>query len=451
MYLRVRNVIARPNTNYRMFCSIRKKVSDKYWDNEENVKEFLSCLKEKLNLNSQEDWNLLTSKQIQNSGGSAILNKYSLSFLKKLGFPETQTKNYFIHNAPKKPLEYWKNIENVKIYLDYLKEKFQLNSFDDWNSITREQILAHGGRGLFRLYSLYEIKCMGFPEGKELFLHESCKKYSGYWKNEDNVQKFLIKLKEKLNLQTIDDWNSITRKDIHNLGGGSLLNMYPISKIKLLGCPNLDPNLVKTHKPNRYWDDTNNIIEFLKELKVKFNLKSIDDWHRLSTRQIQIHGGGSLLSKYSKLEILNKVIQTNKSYHGSVSNNLSGRSSQRWLFLQIQKLFPGEEIVEDYYHEELTRKSGFPIQFDVFLVQKKIAFEYHGIQHYEDTPYFAGLEMYQFRDNEKSTLCNNFGIQLIIIPHTWDNKLDSLRKIVEEFLPPDREYKNPSEILQNKA
>ena len=111
----------------------------------------------------------------------------------------------------------------------------------------------------------------------------------------------------------------------------------------------------------------------------------------------------------------------------NISANVSSKSSQRWLFLQVQKLFPGEEIVEDYFHSEISRKTGFHVQFDVYLVKKKIAFEYQGKQHYEDVPeIFSSVELYKYRDKEKRILCKEFGIKLIIIPYWWDTTAESL-------------------------
>ena len=102
------------------------------------------------------------------------------------------------------------------------------------------------------------------------------------------------------------------------------------------------------------------------------------------------------------------------------------KRSQRWLFLQIQKLFPGEEIVEDYFH------SGYSVQFDIFLVDKKIAFGYHGQQHYQDLPQIFGIiEMFTSRDIEKQKLCTVFGIKLIIIPHWWDKTLNTLKETID--------------------
>ena len=74
--------------------------------------------------------------------------------------------------------------------------------------------------------------------------------------------------------------------------------------------------------------------------------------------------------------------------------------------------------MEDYFHEELTRISGAPIQFDIFLPTKNIALEYHGVHHFNELPSFGNLELYQKRDLEKQKLCKEQNITLIVIPYS---------------------------------
>ena len=80
-----------------------------------------------------------------------------------------------------------------------LKQKLNLNTAEDWNSVTTRQIKKLGGSGLLKIYNLYQIKCLACPEGKEIFSLPA--KPSGYWNNNDNVVKFLDILKEKLNFK----------------------------------------------------------------------------------------------------------------------------------------------------------------------------------------------------------------------------------------------------------
>ena len=400
-----------------------------YWDKQENVQSFLNKLKKNLNLQTPENWNLLTQNQIQKNGGNRLLSKYSMYEIKCLGCPEG--KHLFDLPIKYKSKGFWDNQDNIQNFLLNLGSKLNFKTPENWNLLTIKQIQEHGGITLLNKHSLFEIKCIACPEGKRIFANT--KKPSGYWNDLNNVQLFLSQLKVKLNLNTPEDWNLLNQNQVKSNGGSTLLDKYSMYELKCLGCPDGKIYLNYPSKPNGYWDDKTNIETYLGNLKKEFRLNSPKDWERISKNQIYAHGGQGLC-KYSKNQIINYVNDTNSSDDIILSNSkLSGKSSQRWLFLQIQKLFPNEEIVEDYYHSELSRETGTAVQFDIFLLQKNIAIEYHGKHHYEDIPSgFAPLEMYQNRDKEKQNICSQFGIKLLIIPYWWDNKLDSLKKIVSK-------------------
>ena len=398
-----------------------------YWDDIENVHKFLKEIQAKFNLQTPEDWNSLTASQIQNNGGGTIINKYSMYDLKCMGCSE----GYSIYNK-RQTSGYWNDMKNIYQFLEEIKIKYNLNNVDDWNSLTIKQIISHGGNSLLTKFSMYDLKCMGYSEGKVKFVKPIQSKPAGYWENEQNILRFLEKIKQIYNLQTSDDWNSITQKQIKFNGGGRLLNKFSLYDLKCLGFPEGKSKFDKRLRLG-YWDNEQNRNNFIQKLKSKFNLQTPKDWKRLSVRQIKLQGGEWLF--YNNMEHFRNIKITfpdDTSYSLQellISDGKAKRSSQRWLFLQIQKLFPNEEIVEDYFHSDISRESGRSVQFDIFFIKKNIAIEYHGKQHYEDIPTgFGSLEMNQNRDLEKEKLCKKYGIQIIVIPYWWDNKLESLRE-----------------------
>ena len=400
-----------------------------YWENTENIHNFLLKIKEKYNLNTPEDWNSISQEHIKSNGGGTLLLKYSMFDLKCMACPEGKS----TFNNPYQAAGYWENKENIHNFLSKLQEKYNLNTPENWNSITKKHFEINGGSSLLHKYSLFELKCMACPEGK--FIFNNTRQASGYWNNEENVLQFLLKIKEKYNLNTPEDWNSISQEHIQSNGGGTLLLKYSMFGLKCMACPEgkLSFNKPPQRQASGYWDNENNIHNFLEEIKKKYNLNTPDDWKRISRYQITSEGGRGLFNSKNyptikiKFETPNKNIEF-LSFSKLISRSAHKRSSQRWLFLQIQKLFPGEEIVEDYFHSELSRISGANIQFDIFMTQRNIAIEYHGKQHYEDIPQaFSNVETYKNRDLEKETLCEQHKIQLIVIPYWWDNELNSLR------------------------
>ena len=398
-----------------------------FWENKENILNFLCEIKEKYNLQTPEDWNSITHKHIQSKGGWALLKKHSIYELKCMACPDGK----LLFN-PKQVKGYWNKKENILKFLSKIKEKYNLQSPEEWNSITASMIESNGGRRLLKQFSVYEVKCMACPEGKSLYNNPPIP--STYWENKENILKFLSELQIAYNLQSSEDWNSITHKHIQLKGGWALLKKHSIYELKCMACPDGKVIFTKQPKPKGFWEDETNRNNFISELKHKYNLRAPSDWKRVSQSQIISHGGNWIFdSKNDHLEVKVQFEDSNSEKKSIplkelISYSISKRSSQRWLFLQIQKLFPNEEIIEDYFHSELSRKSGANIQFDIFMIERNIAIEYHGKHHYEDIPSgFAPLELHQNRDLEKQKLCSEHGIKLIVIPYWWDNRLDSLR------------------------
>ena len=234
-----------------------------YWNNRENIDHFLEKLKENLNLHTKEDWDKVTTKDIEKNRGNRLLEKYSLHELKSIGFPDGKFNDHSLDI----------NHQNIHQFLNELKEKLNLKSENDWDNITMKQIKFYGGNFLLKKYSLLDIKLMGFPNGH---FNENKIKPKGYWNNKENIAEFLNQLKENLNLNTKEDWNKITTKQIKFYGGNSLLQKYSLFSLKCLGFPSgVDYFIQCNPKSVGYWENKENINQFLDQFKRKIKFKNI--------------------------------------------------------------------------------------------------------------------------------------------------------------------------------
>ena len=407
--------------------------NSEYWNNKENVNNFIEEFKDKFKITKLEDWKSISKKDIELYGGKSLLRKYSLKEIKN--FANLNDDKFINFNSK----GYWDKNENVYNFLQELKDEYNLDTFDDWNNLTYSQVKLLGGESLLKKYLLYELKCMAYPEGKPYF--DTPSKSPNYWLKPENIKVFMADLGNKLLFKSPEDWDTLNKNHIISFGGSSLLKTFSMYELKCIGCPEGKELFNYPTKPKGYWDNCENVQNFIDDIKSTFNLKNPSDWNRVSKAQIQSLGGGGFISKYltnqenrKKIELKVPEIAYIK-YQANSTPYSTRRSSQRWLFLQVQKIFPGEEIVEDYFHSDLSRKTGYSFQFDVFVIGRNIAFEYHGEQHYEElVSGFAPLEMYKNRDQEKEKICSDHGIQLIIIPYWWNNKLESLKQTIEEKL-----------------
>jgi len=75
------------------------------------------------------------------------------------------------------------------------------------------------------------------------------------------------------------------------------------------------------------------------------------------------------------------------------------------------------------------------LEFDVFIPELSLAFEYNGKYHYQWIPIFDELSSVQERDAFKRSVCQEAGITLIVIPYWWNNDIDSLVHTIRNRRP----------------
>ena len=142
----------------------------------------------------------------------------------------------------------------------------------------------------------------------------------------------------------------------------------------------------------------------------------------------------------------NLFINSNKKYWFKCKNNHEFESALH----NVNKgywcpycLYKNEEecrlIFETFFDKKFikTRKIIAPFELDGYNDELKIAFEYHGEQHYYYIPYFhkneQKLQDIIERDKLKETLCKNNKINLITIKYDIKNKTEYIKNRLKEL------------------
>ena len=92
-----------------------------------------------------------------------------------------------------------------------------------------------------------------------------------------------------------------------------------------------------------------------------------------------------------------------------------GWVSETILYNIVSNIYPNEEIIRHFRPIWLDR-----LEIDIFLPNKRIGFEYQGIQHYQPIEHWGGeeqLKVVQEHDRRKMKLCKENNIQLICIDY----------------------------------
>lgn len=241
---------------------------------------------------------------------------------------------------------------------------------------------------------------------------------------------------------TVVDYGSLSRsggRGALEAHGGSLHSLFfalfPLHKEELkrslchVSRPGIPP--VTTSAPGE--DRT---VTFLERCRESLGLKSLKDWERVSIEQVRsVPGGGAFLKEHRLFDALSSAYPQEK-WSEEVFTTKGKKASQRHLRWRIEQLFPTAALEEDVRSESMrSLQRGSALELDIFLPQHRVAFEYQGQHHYQETPVFGPLDVIQSRDERKKRLAEEQGIRLIEIPHWWDGQKESLAATIHRAFP----------------
>ena len=127
---------------------------------------------------------------------------------------------------------------------------------------------------------------------------------NGYWKKEENQRQYLDWLFRKLGYKTMDDWYQVSTKDFKENHGRGLLKAFN-------GSPSLLVSTVyKSHHflpfkfqraPYGLGEDIEELRDLVKQWEAELNLKSLDDWYRVSSQNLRDIGAAFLIKREGNL------------------------------------------------------------------------------------------------------------------------------------------------------
>eukprot|EP01114_Cavostelium_apophysatum_P021582 TRINITY_DN7577_c0_g1_i1.p1 TRINITY_DN7577_c0_g1~~TRINITY_DN7577_c0_g1_i1.p1 ORF type:complete len:631 (-),score=127.68 TRINITY_DN7577_c0_g1_i1:279-2171(-) len=410
-----------------------------YWQDLANQRAFLEDLGKEMSFNELKDWYKIKPIDIKDHGGACLLNMYEryLPHLVKGVFPEHRWKTCrfeFLQD------EFWKDSTNHREILDEVGSELGVRHWEDWYQVRTKDVQNFGGVAtkLAALYpTLYDLLATTYTEHEwnKLRFNQAPE---GYWNSKHRQMQFLERLGKHLNFEKIDDWYQISREQIEEFGGAGLLQYYNGSPVALVTSliPDHDWKMWRFKRvPNNFWQDENNVREYLRWLTVELDITAPEDWYQVSYQQLLALGCKQILDSYGGLTPLLTAFYPEQSWPKD-----AGRFSakiQQILFRVVKNIFGTSEVLSNYLHPTLIYKeSGKPIELDVFVPAYKLAFEYQGEPHFMSKAIFANEQnSVQKRDAEKKVLCRGAGITLIEVPYWWNHLKDSLLATIHKHRP----------------
>ena len=375
------------------------KVKPGTWKNIENHKIYAKWLGETLGYKNMDDWYQITKTLIcDNYGGGLLVSKYKNStklFVMSV-FPDVE---WLPWKFDKTLRGYWNDIENHKIYANWLGETLGYKNMNDWYKITQRLINDNHGCGL--LDKKYNSSPLMFLKGVfpdvEWLPWKFGSASNGYWDNIENHKIYAKWLGERFGYKNTDDWYKITKTLIHdNHGGGLLVNKYRDSPLRFLEgvFPDVEWLPWKFYMSSHgTWDDIENHIKYAKWLGETLGYKNTDDWYQITQRLIVNNDGSGLLqSKYKgspKLFVMSVYPEYNWDSCKFVKNYSQGQIE--WLNYMILSIPDIIHAINNSNGEYSIPNSRY--HADGYSESKKMILEYHGDFYHGNPKLFNEEEM----------------------------------------------------------
>ena len=325
----------------------------------ENQFEIMEKLFIIFNLKSFDDWINIPKIRFIANGGKNLLKEYKndLNLLFTTIYPNYPWKESNLFNVNRKK-ENYQSIENQRKLMEKLFIKLKLKSINDWIFISKNKFRLIGGKTLLILYkNMKNILLSIYPNHQwnfELFNLNDLDKKKYYFKSIKNQQIFMDNLFTKLNLNSLEEWFSISQKNFINNGGEKLIEEYKndMKKLLLNIYPNFPWNLInnKLNYLNEidYFKSIENQRNYMDNLFKNLNLNTLNDFVNISNIFYQQKEGNYLLSYYK--DNFNSLLSTiYPNFPWNLRNVKKRIENYRKLMDQIYILFNLQSL-DDWIH-----------------------------------------------------------------------------------------------------
>lgn len=248
---------------------------------------------------------------------------------------------------------FWKDKNNILLYLRWFEIEMGWNNPDDWYKITEKDIYNHNGGYLFTFYKSSELSSILYPN--HIYYPWKFKQTIGaFWKDKNNIILYLKWLENELGWNKEEDWYNISQKILIKNYGSNLLNtiknLYDIPSVLY---PNFDFDIHKFNTVGKkYWNNFENlrpiIIEFYKEynrMPTFFECKNINGKNIVSG--ILRQGGINKIAKKLGIQTLNQF----KVLSGDVVRSSYEIIFSNFLFLNNIPFQYEGKIIDDCKYE----------------------------------------------------------------------------------------------------
>mgnify|MGYP003373223661 CR=1 FL=1 len=305
-------------------------LSQGFWQDEENQREFFLRLAVQKKFSKPSDW----YRAVASDFPSALKRHFNNDFRNIIAkmIPHF---NYEPWRFGRVPRSYWASKVNRRIYLEWLGRRLGFREASDWYKVKSRDFSKFNGVTLLASYyrrspsaAVIDI----FPEWN-LNPWQFDRVPPGFWKSEKNQRNYIRWLGQELKITTPEDWYQVQARDFE----ATLLRAYNWSPYKIL------TKLVRGFKPlpwllpivpTGFWDKRANQRRYIAWLGEKLGYKKPVDWYQVRGNDII----SSLKKRYpgGNAELLNALFPE-WNLHPSKFRPSAIRENRKWSAIAYQR------------------------------------------------------------------------------------------------------------------
>lgn len=412
-------------------------VPANWWKKAENRKEYLQWLGEKLGYSEPVDWYKAKKATFANNNGSGFLKEFDgYQDAVMQSFPDFDW-NPQLFTAKKN--RYWDDWKNRRACVDALGEKLNFTCREDWYKTKQSDFKKNDCGGIIHYFkgSIRAILKDAYPEYEWLpwKFHSTTR---GFWKDRENRIWYLKWLGKKLTFSNPEHWYKIKRRNFFDNYGGALLNHWyhgsPIAAAQEM-FPDYDwiPWFF-LQVPRGFWLSDENCRDYMAWLEKQLGYTKPEHWYKVKRPDFHRNYGGGFMTLRQNSPLL-AVMYLYPDFPWEPEKFRRGLRAQKALLDCVMKLYPESIVKFNYMHPEMRFSgSNWKMEFDVFLPELALAFEYQGEGHYKPVSIWGGeegLKVVQALDEQKRRACGAKNLTLIEVPYWWDRSEAELKKMIE--------------------
>jgi len=282
----------------------------KIWDDFKERRNYFEWLGDVLGYDSLEDWYSITKRKIKQNCGDGLLVIYRYSPYRFVS-AMTPDHQWFPWKFVKVEKRFWGKRKHCQAFFEWLKVEVNIVVPEMWYSINSKTVCELGGSSLLRSYthSLSHFISSYLPE---FYFYPWC--FVNYskeiWKDKKIRRAYFEWLGGELGFRMEEDWCKLTKKDMVERNGSSLLLYYNRSIFKFVS-EHIGENHLREwnfHLPKNYWKNEKNQKRFIKWLKEDLAIDESEQWFSIRYKDVIERGRGLVLHHGSFLSLLNKWI-----------------------------------------------------------------------------------------------------------------------------------------------